>query len=332
MRIWNWFKRNWLALGIGSQLGGIANFAQRRYLRHRALCCRDERLRLDAAQRLGQWPILRQIALQAESKEVRAAAADSIDHPAFLTAIALNTCDLEQGGAVVTRIAHNLLLRRIARSARQDDIRLLAAEKLGDAKMLKRIARGIEDPALRLKTARYLNDPELLAELALQNPDGEGSSSMRSEAHAALLNHLDQLARQRNASALLSFLWAQPHVPFKLHAFLRLPGDHIHKSVLQHLARQRYSLVPPEMIRPVFSKIKTAGWRLMTSLEVSTCSQCGGKGVWLQTIASIPTTYVPNAIACAHCNGHGETEVAKVTCIRDGNHPVVFKLPSTANL
>jgi hypothetical protein len=281
---------------------------------------------------LGQWPILRQLALQAESKEVRDAAADSIDHPAFLTAIALNTCDLEQGCAVVTRITHNLLLRRIARSARQDDIRLLAAEKLGDPKMLKHIARGIEDPAVRLKTARYLNDPELLAELALQNPEGEGSSDMCSEAHAALMNYLDQLARQRNASALLSFLWAQPHVVFKLYAFLRLPGDHIHKSVLQHLARQKYSLVPPEMIQQLFSKIKTAGWRLITSLEVLTCFQCGGKGMLLQTIASTPTTYVPNRMACDHCNGHGETEVTKVTCVRDGNHPVVFKLPSTANL
>lgn len=332
VNIWPWLKRNRIARGIGSRFGRIANYAQMRYLRHRALHCRDDRRRLDAAHRLGQLPILRQIALQAESKAVRAAATDSIDHPAFLTAIALNTYDLEQGRAVVTRIPHTLLLRRIARSARQDDIRLLAAEKLGDAKMLKHIARHTEDPVLRLKTARYLNDPELLAELALQKADGERSATMRHEAHAALLNYLDQLARQHNTSALLSFLWAQPHLPFKIHAFLRLPGDHILKSVLQHLARQKYSLVPPEMIQKVFSKIETAGWRLSTNLEMLPCLHCTGQVMFLKTISSTPTNYVPNRMACAHCDGHGETEICKVTCIGNGNHRVVFTLPSSASL
>ncbi len=332
VKIWSWLKRNWIAHGIGSRFGRVASYARTRYLRHRALSSRDERRRLEAAHRLGQLPILRQIALQAESKAVRAAATDSIDHPAFLTAIALNTCDLEQGRAVVTRIPQTLLLRRIARSARQDAIRLLAAEKLGDAKMLKHIARHTEDPVLRLKTARYLKDPELLAELALQEADGDRSSTMRHEAHAALLNYLDQLARQRNTSALLSFLWAQPHLPFKLHAFLRLPGDHIFKSVLQHLARQKYSLVPSEMIQQVFSKIETAGWRLTTNLEMLPCLHCTGQGVLLKTISSTPTNYVPDRMACAHCDEHGETEICMVTCIGDGNHRVVFKLPSSAGL
>jgi hypothetical protein len=296
------------------------------------LYCRDDRRRLEAAHRLGQLPVLRQIALQAESKAVRTAATDSIDHPAFLTAIALNTCDLEQGRAVVTRIPQILLLRRIARSARKDDIRLLAAEKLGDAKMLKHIARHTEDSVLRLKTARYLNDPELLAELALQKADGDRSSTMRKEAHAALLSYLDQLARQRNASALLSFLWAQPHLPFKLHAFLRLPDDHILKSVLQHLARQKYSLVSPGMIRQVFSKIEAAGWRLKTNREMSPCLHCTGQGMLLKTISSTPTNIVPDQMACAHCGGHGETEICMVTCIGNGNHQVVFNLPSPADL
>ena len=303
-----------------------------KYLRHRALFCRDEGRRLEAAHRLGQAPILRQIALQAESKEVRAAAADFIDHPAFLTAIALDTCDPDQGRAAVTRITHNLLLRRIARSARQEGIRLLAAEKLGDTKMLRHIARYAEDPALRLKTARFLNDPELLAELALPKQDGERLSAMQGEALAALLNHLDRLAHQQNTSALLSFLWAQPYLPFKLHAFLRLPAGQLHKSVLQHLARQMYSFVPAEMIRQLFSKIETAGWRLNRYPEVLTCLHCSGKGLLLKTVSAPPIKYVPGQMACAHCSGRGEIEISKVTCIGDGNHQVVFKLPSSADL
>jgi hypothetical protein len=329
--LWDYFKNIWCDNSIRKWIGSVAGNASRRRLRRRALSGKDERLRLEAARQLGDPVILKQMALEATSEAVRAAAAAFVDHQAFLASIALGAWDIEQGRAVVARIQNELLLRRVARSARQDAIRLAAAKKVGDRKMLKQIARSTADWALRWETARYLNDPDLIAEVALHKPASERLASTRREAHVALLNCLDMLARQRNVNGLLAFLWAQPHLPFKLDAFLRLPANHISKPVLQHIARQKYRCISPEMIRQVLSKIETAGWRLSSDSRRFACVHCNGNGVLLlKTVLSSQTCYDSDAVACPDCDGSGGCDFFMITCIGDGDRRVVFKLPAFA--
>jgi hypothetical protein len=326
--LWDCFKNRWGNNGVHKWIGIVYGNASARWLRRRALCDKDERLRLEAAQQLGDQAILKQMALEATSETVRAAAAALVDHQPFLAAIALSAWDIEQGLAVVARIQNELLLRRVARSARQDAIRLAAAKKADDPKMLKQIARSTADLGLRWETARHLNDPELIAEVALYKPASERLAATRREAHAALLSYLDMLARQRNVNDLLAFLWAQPHLPFKLHAFLRLPANHIHKPVLQHIARQKYRCISPEMIRRVLSKIETAGWRLMVDSKRFACVHCNGNGVLLlKTVLSAQNSYDSDTVECPDCEGSGKSDFFMVTCIGDGDRRVVFKLP-----
>lgn len=328
MSLWDCIKNSWCNNSVHKWIGIVAGNARVRRLRRRALCGKDERLRLEAARQLGDQAILKQMALEATSETVRAAAAALVYHQAFMAAIALGAWDIEQGREVVARIQNELLLRRVARSARQDAIRLAAAKKADDPKMLKQIARSTADLSLRWETARHLNDPELMAEVALYKPASERLAATRREAHVALLSYLDMLARQRNVNGLLAFLWAQPHLPFKLHAFLRLPANHIRKPVLQHIARQKYRGISPETIRQVLSKIETAGWRLSVDSKRFACVHCNGNGVLLlKTVLSAQTSYDSDTMACPDCDGSGGCDFCMVTCIGDGDRRVVFKLP-----
>lgn len=296
--------------------------------RLKAWCARDEYRRLKAAGKMKNWSALKHLALEANQQSIRHQAAMRIESEAFLTAVALNAWDIEQGQRVVARIENELLLRRISSSARQDAVRLSAAEKLGNSKVLKQIALSSADLSLRWEVAQRLNDPDLMADVALFRPSRTHTDTVRKLAHEALLHYLDELSDQRHYSALLDFIHAQAHLPFKLEAFLRLPQDYICNFTLQYLARFDFFLIPDEIIQRVFVKIRQAGWHTGVQPKCFSCRQCQGKGhVLIKTISTGRKPLESDITICPECCGKGWIDYWEAVCTRGERQMVVFRLP-----
>lgn len=295
-----------------------------------ALRSNDEPFCLAAAQKLKNQAMLRQMAVEAGKASIRKEAAALVERQSFLAAIALNAWDIELGQEVVARIENELLLRRVAGSARQDAVRLTAARKLGRPELMKKIAFATADIALRWEVARFLNDPDLMADIALFKPGHVHLDDFRRQAQAALLDYLDELARQHNVDGLLAFILVQEHLPFKLQAFLRLPADAVQTSLLLNMSRHSFSYVEECLIDQMLKKIEAAGWSLIQKAGRVACSYCQGKGMLaLKTVCSAQSRYESEIMECPDCRGCGQVACRMVTCLgRDGRW-FEFKLPSS---
>ena len=195
----------------------------------------DEQIRLEAARRLNDGPLLQHLANSAAQESVRVEAAIEVDDQRCLTAIALKAWDIHLGQKAVRHIHNRLLLRRVARSALQDAIRLSAAFKIEDANLLRQVAQSSNHIDVRWQIAHYLKDPCMLIDIVMFKPGNIHLAPLRRMARRALMNQLDRCAQKQDSDALLAVIQSSANPTFKLEAFVRLPADRITGSVLKQI-------------------------------------------------------------------------------------------------
>lgn len=312
-----------------AQIAAIAGITSSKKLRNLAYNSTDEHVRLKAAKHLKDTQILGQLALCASQETVRLEAAQAVGDQAALAALALKAWDISLGLKAVDHIRNTLLLKRVAHSARQDRIRLAAAQQLNDQKLLISIGRSTRDIHVRWEVARNLEDLLLIAEVALFKPANNRLASLRHQAHRVLLQALDKLAQQHHYSALRAFIRNQPHTPYKIEAFLRLPAHEMRSDELACIARQNFHYTSIQQIDALLTSIRNAGWRLSFEDTFFPCIQCGGKGIELRRIINgLGHPANADAVTCSECDGQRGTLFKVATCLLGSDATVVFKLPS----
>lgn len=247
---------------------------------------------------------------------------------AVLTASAINEWDIRRGCLTVGHISLPFLLRRIAGSARQDAIRMAAALCLNDPAVVHAVTLGVKDVALRWCAAQYLSDPLMMTDVAAYKPCDERFDHIRTQAHKALIKHLDRLHCKGTSDQLLAYLFAVEQTNFKMEAFLRLPEKEIQPAVLRHMASRNYWCISETTINSFFAKIQSSGWQITQSLHDMPCDHCLGRGQVVmngrEADAGNPTTsYI---FACPECGASGKLAYRKITCACNAQSPVVFRL------
>jgi len=288
----------------------------------------DGRTPLTEALRSNDQVTLKQMALTSPRELIRIRAAMAIEHPSFLTAVALDTWDIELGRRLVGRIDTPFLLRRVAASARQDAVRAAAAGKAGHAGILKEIAGTTADLSLRWEIGIALNDPHIMADIALCRPTSRRFAQLYRNAHDALVYLLDRMGQNRDVHGLSAFIYSQAHLPFKLMAFLRLPGEQVGYQLIHHLASQSRWSVPTPELEKMFNKIRDAGWQIRTREKEKQCTYCNGRGVLSHKIIYADRCLADHeTVVCSDCLGRGDCRYVIVQCSK-AHHPTVeFKLP-----
>ncbi len=292
----------------------------------------DERIRLEAARRLGDFSLIATLARTAAQETVRLKAALLNRDQAALSAIALSDWDIERGQAAVNSIDNELLLRRIARSALQDAIRLAAAMKLENPELIREIAETTNDIHIRWRVARFLDDPYLLAQIALYKPANERLAPLRKMAYQAYVAYLDRCRGRGQHQALLAIMHTVDHLPFKIEAFVRLSEHCIDTAHLRYLNRRDFRYTSKTSLCKMFKAIESAGWRVTSSFRAVPCRQCHGRTeIRLKSISVNSVRDDHDRYPCPECNARGKIPIQVFTCSRGADQTVIFKIPESVD-
>lgn len=326
------FKPKWQHPSSEVRLAAMAKISSLKKLRKIALHSKDERVRFEAARRLADISLISSLARTAAQDTVRLEAALLIRDQAILAASALNDWDIERGQKAVHHIDNAMLLQRIARSAQQDGIRLAAAMKLQRTELIREVAETSNDVQIRWQVACHIEDPYLMAQIALYKPANERMSKLRQKAFNAYKAQLDQCRVHGTHQILLAIMHTVDHTPLKLEAFIRLPAEAIDVGLLKYLSRQEFRYTPKKCLLKMLKAIKTAGWQISMSTNLSECTECNGTTeIAMNSISvnSAGTDY--DRYPCPECNGRGNIPLRIVTCKRDSGQKVIFQLPQSSN-
>jgi hypothetical protein len=328
VRFRNLFRPKWRHSNHDSDVAAIARIRSARKLRKMATQNADERIRLEAARRLGDGPLLQALAHSATQESVRVEAAIEVDNQPCLTAVALKTWEIQLGQKAVRHIHNRLLLRRVARSAQQDGIRLAAALKMEDADLLRQVAQSSNHFDVHWQIAHFLKDPCMLADIVMFKPGNVRLEPLRRMARRALMDQMDRCGQTQDFGPLLQVITSSANPTFKLEAFVRLPADHITGSLLEHIAAQDLRYIPGELLKKAIASIRAGGWQLELSVQHAVCVFCRGTGqLTLKSISANDTWSDYDVFACPDCRGLGKTPFRKAVCTRTAEARVVLKLP-----
>lgn len=204
---------------------------------------------------------------------------------------------------------------------------MAAALHLDDPAVVHAVTLGVKDVALRWRAAQYLNDPLIMTDVALYKPCDEQFDPIRTQAHEALMKHLDRLRGDGLSDQLLAYLYAVEQTNYKMEAFVRLPEKKIQPTVLRHMAARNYCYISENTINRFFAKIQSSGWQITQSLHNMPCDHCLGRGQVVMNGSDAdtgnPTSYI---FACPECSASGRLAYRKITCACDAQPPVVFRL------